>query len=332
MPPRSSPSRAARCSAPRCRPTSAASSKPTGMSGATTSASCRDHRPWQRPRRSRLRNHGGRKDHGAADQFHWQPGFRQTAARRRDQDLRDQHSELPYRRRRLRSRPHRAGSRAAAAVLSQQGLCRCQRVLSQGRIRSGAEGVYADLRDRRRPALPLRRYRRHLQCARTRCRETPSSSLLDPRRRRVRRQRARQEHARYSRSRCRSSAIPSRRPAPHHPQCRRRSHRHRLCDRSGTANLCRAHRNPRQYPHPRLRDPPRVRYCRRRCLQQDPDRSRRAAAEELELLQDRENIEPARAPRPIASCSTSRPSTSRPATSTSPAVTRPPMARWSRSR
>ena len=73
----------------------------------------------------------GAKTTGAADQFHWQPRFRQTAARRGNQDLRNQHAELSDRRRRLRPRPRRAGSRTTAAVLSQQGLCRCQRVLGK---------------------------------------------------------------------------------------------------------------------------------------------------------------------------------------------------------
>ncbi len=49
------------------------------------------------------------------------------------------------------------------------------------------------------------------------------------------------------------------------------------------------HQYPRQYAHPRLRDPARVRYRRGRCLQPRADRSRRAAAEEPELLQDGED-------------------------------------------
>ena len=67
-------------------------------------------------------------------------------------------------------------------------------------------------------------------------------------------------------------------------------------------------------------------------LQQDPDRSRRAAIEEPELLQDRQDFDASRARRRIASCSMSRSPTSRPATSTSPAATRPPMAGSPRSR
>ena len=61
-------------------------------------------------------------------------GNRQLA--RHHQDLRDHDAEFPDRRRCLRSRPRRGRSRAVAAVLSQQGLCRCQRDHSQRRIRS----------------------------------------------------------------------------------------------------------------------------------------------------------------------------------------------------
>ena len=94
----------------------------------------------------------------------------------------------------------------------------------------------------------------------------------------------------------------------------------------GAAHLCRAHRNPRQHPHPRLCDPARIRYRRRRCLQQDPDRSRRTAAEEPELFQDRQDFDGSPARRRTASCSMSRWPNNRPAISTSPAVTRRPTA------
>ncbi len=124
-----------------------------------------DHRSRQRPRRPRLRGDGGAKDHGAADQFRRQHGVRQATARRRDQDLRHQHAELPDRRRRVRSRPHRRRSRAVAAVLSQQGLCRRQRDLGESRIRSGAARLYADVRDRRRAALSFRRHQPRQQRA-----------------------------------------------------------------------------------------------------------------------------------------------------------------------
>ena len=58
-------------------------------------------------------------------------------------------------------------------------------------------------------------------------------------------------------------------------------HQRRLRGRRGRARLYRAHQHPRQYAHPRLRDPARVRYLRRRCLQSRLDRSRRAAASRI---------------------------------------------------
>ncbi len=64
---------------------------------------------------------------------------------------------------------------------------------------------------------------------------------------------------------------------------------HHLCHRRGSADLHRAHQRSRQYPHPGLRDPPRIRYLRRRRLQSRAGRSRRAPPEEPRLLQDRED-------------------------------------------
>ena len=64
--------------------------------------------------------------------------------------------------------------------------------------------------------------------------------------------------------------------------------------RRGSANLYRAHQCPRQHPHARLRDPPRVRYFRRRRLQSRAGRSRRAPPEEPRFLQDREDRHRAR--------------------------------------
>ena len=60
-------------------------------------------------------------------------------------------------------------------------------------------------------------------------------------------------------------------------------------DRGRTARLCRAHQRSRQHAHQGLRDPARIRYRRGRCVQPRTDRSRRAAAEESRLLQDRED-------------------------------------------
>ncbi len=73
-----------------------------------------------------------------------------------------------------------------------------------------------------------------------------------------------------SRPNWQSSAFPLRRPTP---RTTRDAAAQRidvaLRDRPGTADLCRAHRHSRQHPHPRLCDPARIRYRRRRCLQQD---------------------------------------------------------------
>jgi len=55
----------------------------------------------------------------------------------------------------------------------------------------------------------------------------------------------------------------------------------------GPAHLHRAHQHPRQHPHARLRDPPRIRPLRRRRLQPRAGRSCRTPAEESRLLQER---------------------------------------------
>ena len=156
--------------------------------------------------------------------------------------------------------------------------------------------------------------------------------LLIKHRRGVRRQRARQDHRdrRHRDGQARLSLCAGHRP--HHARCRRAADRRRAVDRSGTAHLCRAHRDPRQYPHPRLCDPARIRHCRGRRLQQDADRPRRTAAQEPELFQDRQDFDASRARRRIVSCSMSRSPNSRPAISTFPAAIRRPMACSPRSR
>ena len=67
-----------------------------------------------------------------------------------------------------------------------------------------------------------------------------------------------------------------------------------LCHRRGSADLHRAHQCARQHPHPRLRDPPRIRYFRRRRLQPRAGRSCRAPPEEPRFLQEREDHDRAR--------------------------------------
>ena len=157
--------------------------------------------------------------------------------------------------------------------------------------------------------------------------------LLVQDRRRVRRQRARQDHrhARDRTGKARLSLCAGRAPAPRAIAAARRIDVALTIDQ-GPRDLCRAHRHPRQHPHPRLCDPARIRHRRRRCLQQGADRSRRTAAEEPELFQDRQDHDQARlgAGSRRARCRGGR--TSRPAISTSPAAIRPPTACSPRSR
>ena len=116
---------------------------------------------------------------------------------------------------------------------------------------------------------------------------------------------------------------PARRPRcsdPHH-QCG--FHR-----RGRSARLHRADQHSRQRPHPRLRDPARIRYRRRRRLQPRAGRPRGTAPEEPQLFQDRSRSPTSRARRPTASCSMSTLRKSRPANSRSPAAIRPRAAGW----
>ena len=111
-------------------------------------------------------------------------------------------------------------------------------------------------------------------------RETPSSARWRDRRG-IRRQRAGQDH-RSSRDRTGEARFSLRAGQP-------RITRDAAAQRIDIAFMI--DQGPRTYverieihgntPHPRLRDPARIRYWRRRRLQQEPDRSRRAAAEEL---------------------------------------------------
>ena len=55
-------------------------------------------------------------------------------------------------------------------------------------------------------------------------------------------------------------------PPTRRPQCRRSHRIDPVRDRRRSARLHRAYQHPRQHPHARLRDPPRVRYRRRRSL------------------------------------------------------------------
>ena len=184
---------------------------------------------------------------------------------------------FPDRRRRLRSRPYRAGPGATAALLPQQGLCRRQRDFGQGRVRSRYEGIYADASQSTRarsitsatvgvacnvPGLDCEKLRRRS------CR--PPGAVFDGN--------ALDKTTELLAIEMAKLGYPfAQADSSHHPRCRRATHRRRLRHRSGAANLCRTHRNPRQHPHPRLCDPARIRHCRRRCLQQDADRSGRAA-------------------------------------------------------
>ena len=168
--------------------------------------------------------------------------------------------------------------RTAAALLPQQGLCRRQRHIGKGRIRSSDQGLYADASRSTKarsiisatvsvacnvPGLDRDKLRASPRCA---AGAVFDGNALDKT----------TEAARDRDGKARLSLCPGD-PSPH-SRCRRATYRRRLRDRTGASHLCRAHRDPRQHAHPRLRDPARIRYRRRRRLQQDADRSRRTAA------------------------------------------------------
>ena len=151
FPPRSSPSRAVRCSAPRCSRTSTASSRPTGAPDATRSASNpRSSTTAMAASTSSIRSRRARRRRCARSNS---PAIGLSASA----------SSTPS------SRPRRTtmlsfltggdvydpdriaqDRELLRTLLSQQGLCRRQRDVGQGRVRSGAKGVCGDLRDRRR--------------------------------------------------------------------------------------------------------------------------------------------------------------------------------------
>ena len=115
-----------------------------------------------------------------------------------------------------------------------QGYADASVTSAQRRIRSGDPRIYADLCDRRRPALPFRRHQRRLQRAGARSREAaPSAGGAIGRD--VRRQRAGQDHrsARHRDGKARLSLCAGH--APHHARRRGTAHRCRVRDRPGPA-------------------------------------------------------------------------------------------------
>ena len=108
-------------------------------------------------------------------------------------------------------------------------------------------------------------------------------------------------------------------------------HQRGVRGRGGPARLHRAHQHPRQHPHARLRHPPRIRYRRGRRIQPRADRSRRAAAEEPQLLQDRQDHQRAGLGARPRRHQCRRRREIRPANSRCRAAIRPRTASWPRS-
>ena len=95
----------------------------------------------------------------------------------------------------------------------------------------------------------------------------------------------------------------------------------------GAKHLCRAHRNPRQRAHARLRHPPRIRRQRRRRLQPGADPARQAAPRSARLLRHGRDLDRAGLASPTRSFWSSMSSRSRPASSRSAPATRPAARR-----
>ena len=117
-------------------------------------------------------------------------------------------------------------------------------------------------------------------------------------------------------------------PSARRPRSADPHHQRHVHGRGRSARLHRADQHPRQHPHPRLCDPPRIRYRRGRRLQPRADRSRRAAPEEPQLLQDRQDHQRAGLGAGPRSCSMSMSRKFRPASSRFRAAIRPPAAGW----
>ena len=97
--------------------------------------------------------------------------------------------------------------------------------------------------------------------------EIAAPSRRDQHRRSLQRRRRRGHHHRADRACGRSRLCVRAGDAARRPQFRKPQHLRGLHDRPGAQNLCRAHRDSRQYAHARPRHPPRVRRQRRRRVQ-----------------------------------------------------------------
>ena len=95
----------------------------------------------------------------------------------------------------------------------------------QGRIRSGDQGIRADFRDRRGPALSFRRRQHHLQHSGAGLRQTPPPAAR-PHGRGVRRQRTGQDHRNFRGRDGKARLSLCKGHAPPRPRCRRPARRH----------------------------------------------------------------------------------------------------------
>ena len=252
------------------------------------------HRAAEQPRRPGIRGHRGPEDHGQAHHLRRQPGFLRRSSVRRDQDRRDRASSASSRATTsttaTASRPTASccGASTSRAAMPTSGSCRrltefdpeargfvVTFTIEEGDLyRFGTVDVVSTVRDVDPGALRARLKMR--SGGDVQCRAGGEDGRGHDRR---------DVEARL----CFRAGAPARRPrlADAH-------HQRRLRGRAGRARLHRAPQYPRQYTHPRLCHPARVRDRRGRRLQPHPDRSGRAALEEPELLQDRAHHQRAR--------------------------------------
>ena len=122
-----------------------------------------DHRARQQPREPRVRDQRGRRDQGQGHQLHRQPGLLRLPAARHHHHHAVGPVRLPQGHQHLRSRPPVARSRAAAAVLPEERLCRRARRLGRRRARPRRLGLLHHLRGRRGRAVQLRHDRHRVR-------------------------------------------------------------------------------------------------------------------------------------------------------------------------
>ena len=250
-----------------------------------------DHRAAEQPRRSGVRDQRRREDRRQGHRLRRQPRlFAMTGCKDVIKTGGEQLAELPADHRHLRSRPHRGRPRPAAPLLSQARLCRRAHRLGGRRIRPGARRASSSpSRSTKAPQYRFGTVDVHVERARDRsgvaaqrgCKlgagDVYNAEAVEKTRR------GHDDRGRQARL-CLRQGAPARRP-----RLPDRTDQPRLHRRGGPARLHRADQYPRQHPHARLRDPPRIRYRRGRRLQPRAGRPRRAAPEEPQLLQDRQD-------------------------------------------